>query len=113
MSKRETIINWIFALRSDCYTQGRRSLRTLNDEYCCLGVLADTISKEWKKSSYFGFYEWGKDRQSAGFAKERLEKMGLTYKQQCQLWLMNDHEKKSFKEIADYIEQEILPFVED
>lgn len=32
---------WIAALRSGKYKQGRGQLRSLNNNYCCLGVLCD------------------------------------------------------------------------
>ena len=34
---------WIEILRSDEYVQGRKSLRTLNEGYCCLGVACDLL----------------------------------------------------------------------
>lgn len=47
---------WIKALESDEYKQGKDALRHLNDTYCCLGVLCDLHSKatktEWE--SYDG-----------------------------------------------------------
>lgn len=40
---------WIDALRSGKYTQGRGYLKSLNNEYCCLGVLCDVIDpSKWK-----------------------------------------------------------------
>lgn len=37
---------WLKALRSGDYKQGRRMLRSGKDEYCCLGVLCDLHSKD-------------------------------------------------------------------
>ncbi len=47
---------WIAALRSGKYEQGQTKLRTLEDTYCCLGVLCDLAIKEgviedWKLDS--------------------------------------------------------------
>lgn len=46
--KPEIKAQWIAALRSGEYEQGRGSLRTIYDswsEYCCLGVLCDLHAK--------------------------------------------------------------------
>lgn len=113
MSKRETIINWIAELRSGRRKQGEGALKSTNNTYCCLGVLACVVRDEWKTPK-FSMYEWiGDTKATAGFSDQVLKTMGLTREQQTKLWLMNDTEKKSFKEIADYIEQEILPFIEN
>jgi hypothetical protein len=42
----EVKARWIAALRSGEYKQGCDVLRTLNDEFCCLGVLCDLYAKE-------------------------------------------------------------------
>jgi len=46
-----TIIKeWIEALRSGEYQQGKYSLKINEDIYCCLGVLCDKVKpKEWKQ----------------------------------------------------------------
>lgn len=37
---------WTEALRSGRYTQGKDSLRDVNDNFCCLGVLCDIAKQE-------------------------------------------------------------------
>lgn len=37
---------WVEALRSGEYKQGKMNLRSKNDEYCCLGVLCDIYRKK-------------------------------------------------------------------
>lgn len=37
---------WVAALRSGKYPQGTNALRTIDDEYCCLGVLCDILDKK-------------------------------------------------------------------
>lgn len=37
---------WVAALRSGEYEQGRGALRTGNGQYCCLGVLCDLADRE-------------------------------------------------------------------
>jgi len=41
----ELIKEWVKALRSGEYTQGKRALRDTENKFCCLGVLCD-ITKE-------------------------------------------------------------------
>lgn len=42
----EVKAKWLAALRSGKYAQGAGKLRTVNNEYCCLGVLCDVAVKE-------------------------------------------------------------------
>ena len=37
---------WLAALRSGKYKQGKYRLRTIDDEYCCLGVLCEVVGLE-------------------------------------------------------------------
>jgi hypothetical protein len=37
---------WIAALRSGKYEQSKGTLRTVNNEFCCLGVLCDLYNQE-------------------------------------------------------------------
>jgi hypothetical protein len=37
---------WIEALRSDSYKQGKDCLRDNQDNFCCLGVLCDVVQKK-------------------------------------------------------------------
>lgn len=37
---------WLVALRSGDYKQGQCQLRTVDNEFCCLGVLCDVLSKD-------------------------------------------------------------------
>lgn len=39
--RRDIRDRWVAALRSGAYEQGRKRLRTSNDQYCCLGVLCE------------------------------------------------------------------------
>lgn len=50
---QEIKAKWIAALRSGQYKQGTGTLRTSNDKFCCLGVLADLHRKE-----VGGRWEW-------------------------------------------------------
>lgn len=41
--------DWIAALRSDKYKQGRGTLQSDDQKFCCLGVLADVMGLEWQE----------------------------------------------------------------
>lgn len=101
---------WCKALRSGEFKQGQNHLRTdenyRNGEsdysFCCLGVLCEVLNYQ---------------SDSTEFIMSHTEELALpTYelvpeKIQSQLALMNDDEldieRKTFNEIADYIEKEI------
>ena len=48
---------WIEALRSGKYKQGKKRLKTLEENYCCLGVLCDIVKDElgieWHESNEY------------------------------------------------------------
>lgn len=102
---------WIEALRSGKYQQARRALRD-GDRYCCLGVLCDVAELgEWvEPQDERGVYEMRFDVPSGSTAREdmlpqsTLKEIGMQDHQQDFCWKMNDEERKSFSEIADYIE---------
>jgi len=133
MTDREFIIKWIEALRSGKYVQGRKALACKDGEewkYCCLGVACElwqeiygNLKEEIKQSSIGHFlgepngapvdvkyyndvaqYPIGID-----FLREDFEASGLKESYQVRLAILNDNDGKSFAEIADYIEKEILP----
>lgn len=85
--KESTKKAWVKALRSGKYKQCRGQLvRRGKDEtsYCCLGVL-----NRIKHTA-----------QSYDF-------LGLTQKEQDTLVKLNDEEKRTFKQIANFIEKNI------
>lgn len=116
---------WIAALRSGKYEQGKGGLFR-DGKYCCLGVLCD-ISKK----------EFGLEKREEGFASARklhldylpskirdylelnlkIDKNGFSFSEY--LISMNDGEivdrifrSRTFEEIANYIEKNILPILE-
>ncbi|MFO0203313.1 MAG: hypothetical protein ACK528_09315 [Alphaproteobacteria bacterium] len=103
---------WVKALRSGKYKQGRKNLN-YNGAYCCLGVLCEVylencdepkIEKrtkiDWDNLVFYG-------RWSAGLPDEVHEWSGLSNLSPAHLIHLNDTAKKSFAEIADYIEKEL------
>lgn len=106
---------WTAALRSGEYTQGTNSLRSKNDEYCCLGVLCDLAVKEGVISDPTPLYgahgAYGYGREDAGaFVPAEVQKwVGLIKKNggydNGSLILLNDGaERKNFSQIADVID---------
>ena len=106
--------NWVKALRSKEYKQGRKQLskKRKNKAYkfCCLGVLCDLAEKEgvisWtnKGSKYSGQMS----RKNSYPSETVLDWAGLTgYHELNALIILNDTSKASFQEIADYIEEHL------
>ncbi len=76
---------WVKALRSGEYEQCRYTLYTRDKRYCCLGVLAKLVGVIEDHSAL-------------------IEKSGITKEQRDSCVDLNDHRKKTFAEIADYVE---------
>lgn len=134
---KELVRQWVEALRSGRYKQGRKALRNIDDSYCCLGVLCD-ISKEelgidWKpeeETDDFEIYVMGKNggvlpdkvweylgkevdykvnisTNNSKIPKSVIESFFLPLKE-IHLVTLNDYHKLSFEQIADIIEEEFL-----
>lgn len=85
---------WVAALRSGAYEQGTRQLVSLNGQrYCCLGVLLDAC--RFAVPAAFD----GESVEKAYAQTRRLH--GIT---NTTFFQMNDEERVSFAEIANYIE---------
>ena len=93
---------WIKALRSGDYIQGKEALRIDLDgsepSYCCLGVLAEIyVCDEWPRGRLKSENEF--------LSAEASELFGLEPETQEFLAGLNDNAGNSFSEIADYIEE--------
>lgn len=103
---------WVEALRSGKYKQGKSVLRDSNNNYCCLGVLADIDSVENTLCSdafggyLFNFSEIASSRSC--LPTEYRVKIGLADPVYDTCIIYNDglccEYRRSFSEIADYIE---------
>lgn len=93
----ELVRKWVVALRSGKYRQCRGSLWMSNDDggksYCCLGVLETLVIDS---------IELQTDKDGTGRLID-----------QAKLIFMNDQARKTFPEIADFIESEYLTKEED
>lgn len=100
MATRALIRRWVAALRSGDYKQGTHYLIQKNEigelEYCCLGVLGEVA-----EDSLDDLRDEGEILKVPWFEHH----IGLS---QTTLTGMNDTDGKTFTEIADYIEKELL-----
>ncbi len=99
---------WVAKLRSGDYVQGVGKLRSPENQYCCLGVLCEVAVEDGilpLASHILGDadLDYAYDGHSAFLppAVSDAYKMDST----SRLIEMNDDEKASFTEIADYIEK--------
>jgi hypothetical protein len=125
--KEEWKDKWVKALRSGEYKQGRERLRSGN-QFCCLGVLADLVIKE--NPDTFCMESWDEDnvvidKVNSDDNRQRTIGTGLLtdpvidivgmrslegsfkFKNNLEtcLWHQNDKRRKSFKKIADIIDE--------
>jgi hypothetical protein len=110
--KAELKKQWLEALRSGKYLQGRDYLRSTDafhagqscEKYCCLGVLVDIAHPDkWKAD--IGYYAFVYDMNWVGVLGGWGTEIGLGELQDT-LIKMNDN-GSTFAEIADWIEANI------
>jgi hypothetical protein len=100
---------WIDALRSGKYNQGRTYLAK-NNNYCCLGVLADLSGNLTdEKENGIRFCKTNEESpKGKGWSCVSLwaeSDILINKEQKSKLIRMNDEENRTFPEIADYIEK--------
>jgi hypothetical protein len=106
--KKEIAEKWVTALRSGEYKQGQTALRSIDNEFCCLGVLCDLHAKAGEGSwgpVGTGFYVY---KDSNGFLPVPvMEWAGIKTIRgeflETNLTRLNDS-GVSFEKIADIIE---------
>lgn len=110
---------WVAALRSGDYKQGKHTLRH-EDSFCCLGVACDLAVKAGAVSYEVSFdwktYLYGADKQSRILPKDVIEWLGLEEDDDPHnprvgdyptgLAQLND-DGVSFEDIADAIEKNL------
>lgn len=105
--KVEVKEKWLAALRSGEYKQGTGCLRREN-EYCCLGVLCDLHAKEtngkWERPNRYSYL--GATGLLPGEVCNWANGGPFMNPSEYSLVDLNDH-GKSFKEIADFIEEKL------
>jgi len=108
---------WLKALRSGKYNQGRANLVKSTEtqiHHCCLGVLCDVLVQNGKdmtyvqeENSYEGFmYSKHNLLMLDDLTSDLRKDIGISEEIQNKLIKMNDEYFCTFEEIADYIEKE-------
>jgi hypothetical protein len=106
---------WVEALRSGEYKQGVAWLRDEDNRFCCMGVLADVLGCKWVKKSKncFELESSSAAMINSGDLPEEVFAV-LTSKTDDHkvhvfhfLVEMNDLQRKSFTEIADWIDNNL------
>lgn len=96
---------WVEALESGNYKQGKYRLRTKDNKYCCLGVLCeinpDLFNRKYNELNNDFYY----NNANAYCASQNGDGLILDMKIQNQLSNMNDN-NKTFKEIAAWIKDD-------
>lgn len=111
--KEQLVDDWIEALRSGLYTQGKFRLQC-DGQYCCLGVLALLIDEDaWCEMPIDGADNgWGWRYGDSDIDNQNLPSDILDFEIQGKLTNLNDRDNTTFEEIADYIEQNKGDFVD-
>jgi hypothetical protein len=112
---KELKAKWVAALRSGKYQQARGTLNNCGGGYCCLGVLLGVWGRgEWNSESYETEAEDGGIESFDGdLGRIGRRIFGISDEHESALIAMNDGEeeadpnRKSFAEIADYIEENL------
>jgi hypothetical protein len=95
-------------LRSGEYEQGKGRLRSMGNQYCCLGVLCEIGVEDGmiEPPTLTGEgYVYGGD--SAFLPNALVEEYGIRGQETITLMGMNDEKNMSFGQIAQYIERNL------
>lgn len=135
-AQKKNLQEWIAALRSGEYKQARETLSDSKGRMCCLGVACDIAGSGWWWMATEGkddwiYFEGGMERRltlvGSMFIKALVPKRAFDGKPPIHLSRkfglfvdedekdevdllvdLNDHEKYSFKEIANWLELNVL-----
>lgn len=114
--------SWLEALRSGNYKQCTGKLCNVistNKSYCCLGVLLDVAKSkgfdmditdaphDYPGDNYCMRFTYKQNSSDGELPNSFREEVGISNVHEQQLIDMNDDDRSSFTEIADYIEKEL------
>ena len=116
--KKEWLDKWLAALRSGEYKQGTQILKSIENKFCCLGVLCDLVAKEypedfrWEGPSEGSWFNEFSTEDDSGekvlvsmYPPRRLyDVVGLLPIDEAKIAKMNDFGRNTFTEIADELE---------
>lgn len=116
-NKKEVIENinaWLTALRSGEYEQGKETMCTLDGKYCCLGVMNKIF--DLSVDGYAPTPEdfrvvFGHKIVNAPFVRLQITANIRIYGEYVSTY--NDLKDKNFLEIADMLEEVLLPWAEE
>jgi hypothetical protein len=108
---------WTAALRSGTYRQGQAALRSVNDRFCCLGVLCDLAEMAGVVRAYKNPDNWQYDGADAYLPEAVMDWAGITdasphvnvrssMEDRPTLVTLNDDDEWDFAQIADAIDGE-------
>lgn len=105
--KKSIAKKWVNALRSGDYEQGKLQLRSINNKFCCLGVLCNIHAQEHPEFAAKQLTKIKYDGASSITPKIVQEWAGLKTRvgaipNSCSLLVMNDN-GMNFHQIADEI----------
>jgi hypothetical protein len=104
---KEIAKQWVEALRSGKYEQGKHQLRSLDNKFCCLGVLCDIMGAKWKEFNDVYASEYNNSCNEQYLPESLRSILGLERSSELTLSGLNDM-GKGFSFIADFLEQEYL-----
>lgn len=109
--QKKNVKEWITALRSGGYQQGRlRLVDSYNNTYCCLGVACDLEPLAQKQEKSFPPSSWFKEKFGFGF-NEGLVSLNMPTNR-LSLVDLNDTYSFTFPQIARVLELSLLEKVE-
>jgi hypothetical protein len=96
---------WLVALRSGDYPQGRCQLRSKHNKFCCLGVLCEISGKTtWQPNpDSEGYIYLG----SAGVLPKAVAEAAKIEPEVQSMLIAKNDAGRSFAEIADWIEKNL------
>ena len=98
---------WLKDLRSGEFEQGRGKLCSEERQYCCLGVLAERVAVKKELIGYKYHYTFSDNECAmpwAGMVPDNIiDDDAMVY-----LVRMNDNDRNTFDEIADWIEANVV-----
>lgn len=103
MINKQILEKWCELLESGSYEQNRNSLKNGN-AYCCIGVCANMLNIPIVETNG---YDDEEDINGNTYVEFR-ELTGLKSEHQDSLVIMNDINRKNFKEIAKFIRENYL-----
>lgn len=115
-SQLKNVQNWIKALLSGRYEQGKGVLHSsLDNKYCCLGVVCDVLGVREKKDDECYIFGTSKDSSNVSLPKYVMEKLGMAGDEgqaafsdsgKLVLTYLNDH-GSSFNKIAKILMKDL------